>query len=293
MELQQSSLDQLTAEILIFKQQTAVNIIEIGRRLIRAKEILPHGAWGKWLEERVEFSQWTANKFMRAAREFSNCGTLNNLHPSKVIALLDVPAEEREQFVQEPHELPTGESKTVDQMTTRELQEAIKARKRAEAKTAEAEARAKEAERQALESAERATRLLDELKAAKQSKSVSETIPPDVQQKLSELAMVQREYNKIAAENKRLKLELEATTGNQINDRLNAETKVSTFTGRIKIFLREMAPLGYMAQEVMRTSPQAQKDYESAISALEKWCRDMRDAMIRPEKSKIIDVEVS
>lgn len=81
MELQQSNLEQLTAEILVFKQQTAVNIIEIGRRLIQVKEILPHGEWGKWLEERVEFSQWTANKFMRAANEFSNCGAFNNLTP--------------------------------------------------------------------------------------------------------------------------------------------------------------------------------------------------------------------
>lgn len=145
MEIQTSDIERLTTEILVYKQQTAVNIIEIGRRLIQAKEMLPYGEWGKWLEERVDFSKEQARRFMRCAEEFSDSTAMWNLPPTKVFALLDVPAEDREQFVQEPHELPTGESKTVDQMTTRELQEAVKARKRAEAKAVQAEERAKEA----------------------------------------------------------------------------------------------------------------------------------------------------
>lgn len=99
-DLQHSTLDQITAEILVYKQQTAQNIIEIGRRLIRAKEILPHGAWGNWLRERVEFSHPTANRFMQVAREFGNSSALKNLNPTKIYALLEVPAEEREQFIQ-------------------------------------------------------------------------------------------------------------------------------------------------------------------------------------------------
>ena len=31
--------------------------VEIGRRLVEAKSLLGHGEWGKWLEERVSFSQ--------------------------------------------------------------------------------------------------------------------------------------------------------------------------------------------------------------------------------------------
>lgn len=37
----------LTAEILVLKNQAAANIIEIGKRLIKVKEMLPHGEWGK------------------------------------------------------------------------------------------------------------------------------------------------------------------------------------------------------------------------------------------------------
>jgi hypothetical protein len=64
------------------------------------KESLPHGEFGKWLEEKVEFSQPTANRFMRASEAFENYSTLNNLTQSKIFALLDVPPEEREEFIQ-------------------------------------------------------------------------------------------------------------------------------------------------------------------------------------------------
>lgn len=121
-EIQTTGIDALTTEILILKQRTAQNIIEIGKRLIAVKESLPHGDWGKYLEEKVDVSQWTANKFMKVAKENSNCGTYNNLSQSKVFALLSMPQEERETFVKE---------NPVNEMTTRELQQAIKDRDKA------------------------------------------------------------------------------------------------------------------------------------------------------------------
>lgn len=277
-------IQRITTEILVLKQQTAVNIVEIGRRLIQAKEMLPHGQWGRWLEKEVEFSDRTARNFMRAAREFSNWQAISDLPPTKIFALLDVPADEREQFIHKPHQLPTGETKTVSEMTTRELQEAIKARKAAEKAALEAQARAEEAERK-----------LAELQSKpKPEPQIIErvVVPPEIQRQLSEAKMTARELAKVAAENKRLKFELEAAKNRHEYDQLNMEAKVSTFAGRIRLFLRDMAPLGYLGQEVIRATPAAQKEYEAAIAALEAWCRDMRDIMLKPKESKIIDAEV-
>lgn len=134
------SIDTLTTEILILKQQTAQNIIEIGKRLISVKESLPHGEWGKWLEEKVQFKKSTANNFMRVANEFSNLQTFGDLNQSKIFALLDVPTEEREEFVSKPHEV-NGQAKMVDEMTTRELQQAIKEKQALEKKLKDAEER--------------------------------------------------------------------------------------------------------------------------------------------------------
>ncbi|MDP4147102.1 MAG: DUF3102 domain-containing protein [Bacillota bacterium] len=119
------SIDTLTAEILILKQQTAQNIIEIGKRLITVKESLPHGEWGNWLRDKVDFADRTARQFMKVAQEFDNSEIGMRLPISKVYALLDLPSEERENFVKE---------NPVDEMTTRELQQAIKEKKALENK---------------------------------------------------------------------------------------------------------------------------------------------------------------
>lgn len=129
----QQQINNLTSEILILKQQTAQNIIEIGKRLIQVKESLPHGEWGNWLKEKADFTDRTAQRFMKAAREFSNSTSLSGLGSSKLFALLDLPQEERENFIEQPHEIE-GKTKTVDEMTTRELQKVIKEKKELENK---------------------------------------------------------------------------------------------------------------------------------------------------------------
>jgi hypothetical protein len=116
-------LEVIESEINFYKSQTASGIIEIGKRLIEAKEQLQHGKWGEWLEEKVEFSNVTASRFMRVASECSNISALKDLPKTKVFALLDVPEDQREEFVQ---------SNPVEEMTTRELQEAIKKTKQLE-----------------------------------------------------------------------------------------------------------------------------------------------------------------
>lgn len=137
-----AEVDTLTAEINIYKQQAGACIVEIGRRLIRAKEILPHGQWAAWLAEKVEFSERTAQNFMRVAKEYANPQPVADLGLTKALLLLQVPENEREEFVAKPHETEGGE-KTVAEMSKRELEKAIRerdeARKRAEAAQADAE----------------------------------------------------------------------------------------------------------------------------------------------------------
>lgn len=79
MNERQRPLEVIESENNFYKTQTATGIIEIGKRLIEAKEQLSHGQWGDWLKEKVEFSQATANRFMRVANELANSSTLTNL----------------------------------------------------------------------------------------------------------------------------------------------------------------------------------------------------------------------
>lgn len=98
--MKDNRLETLEQEIITLKNRTAENMILMGQKFIEAKKLVPHGEWGRWLEEKVGFSQRTANNFMRIANEYvSNSQAISNLDATKIYLLLELPAEEREDFV--------------------------------------------------------------------------------------------------------------------------------------------------------------------------------------------------
>jgi hypothetical protein len=121
-------IDIITTEIQFYKAQAGTAILEIGRRLTEAKAQLAHGEWLPWLNERVEFTEKAAQRFMLLAKEYaSNPTALSDLWQSKALALLALPPEEREAFTAETHLTDAG-VKTVAEMSSRELEQAIKER---------------------------------------------------------------------------------------------------------------------------------------------------------------------
>lgn len=134
----------VTCEILHLKQELARNIVDIGLRLIEAKEMLSHGEWLPWLEAQAQFSEKTAQNYMRVAREFPNPQLVADLGVRKALALLELPPSERESFAEENN---------VIDMTSRELEKAIKERDtaRQEAEAARADAQTAEESRAKME----------------------------------------------------------------------------------------------------------------------------------------------
>ena len=158
----------ITAEIkdLCRQAQTMALLyaVEIGRRLEEAKQALPYGKWGDWLKNEVEFSQSTANNFMRLFEEYGtsqisifgasvDSQTFANLPYSKALQLLAIPKDEREAF---------AEKVGAEDLSVKELKAAIEERDSAIRAEAEAKAREEaladrlaEAERAAEESTDR------------------------------------------------------------------------------------------------------------------------------------------
>lgn len=148
--------DTIATEINSIKAQTRTVIltssIEIGRRLVEAKSLLDHGEWGEWLEERVAYSKSTANNLMRIFDEYGSLQITmlddNAMSPAfqrlgytQAVALLGLPAEDREAFITE---------NPVEDMTTRELQQAIRERDQARQEKDAAEMNLSQALRRAL-----------------------------------------------------------------------------------------------------------------------------------------------
>lgn len=214
--VEKKSPEVLAAEIRALTASMLSTVIEIGRRMCQAKEMLPHGEFGAWVKEETGYSQSTANNFMRLFQEYGaaqgclfgaevNSQTFGNLPYSKALALLAVPAEEREEFARENH---------VEDMSTRELKQAIKERdelrKQLEEERVAAEgaslriseleekldASGKEAARQKTE-AEKAKEKLEALMNAPVEVAVQAADPEEVQRAVEEALRKAKEEHQV------------------------------------------------------------------------------------------------
>lgn len=137
------SLGTVTAEIVAISNQAAqmayMSMVEIGRRLVEAKGLVAHGEWGPWLKNEVKFSQRTANNFMAIYErsENGNSQTFANLGYSQIVQLLALPEGEAEEF---------AETHDVQNMSVRELKEAIRERDEEKKLREDAQAALKRAE---------------------------------------------------------------------------------------------------------------------------------------------------
>ena len=182
------TIEAITGEILDAKRAGGEAILTIGRCLIEAKDMLSHGEWRAWLEDRVEFSERSAQRFMRLAREWSNPTTLSDLGASKALTLLALPPEEREQFM-------AGHN--VIDMSARQLEQAIKERDEARAAAEHAAAEQRTAE-EARAKMEEDMRLLNARLAG--SKEDREQAMQDVARLKAELAELKAQPVEVAVE---------------------------------------------------------------------------------------------
>ena len=194
--------DILAAEIRTIKDQTGRMVlnasIEVGRRLTEAKAKLPHGSWGEYLKNEVDYSPSQAQNLMRVFREYGSdqqslfggeakSQTFGRLTFSQALSLLVIPDEdEREKFVLE---------NDVEHMSVRELNEALKARDEAEEKAAAAEETARGLQQEA-------QRLRDALNEANTSAQAAEESLEATQRELAELKAKGPEVRELTQEEK-------------------------------------------------------------------------------------------
>lgn len=121
----------ISAEINAIKKHTRDTVIrssiEIGQKLMEAKELVEHGSWENWLLDNVEYSVRTAQTLMKVSREYSvkedtriedNVKTRVSafLGFSHAVELLRVPSDERQEF---------ADNNIVEETTIRDLKERI------------------------------------------------------------------------------------------------------------------------------------------------------------------------
>lgn len=108
-------------------------IIEIGFELIAAKNEIGHGGWSDWLATNFDWTQQTANRFMRVSERFGKLNNVVQFKPSTLQAMLALPEGDEQAFIEEQAE----SGKPLENQSARQVQASVKQwkKKRAEETT--------------------------------------------------------------------------------------------------------------------------------------------------------------
>lgn len=266
-EIQLSNdLNTITAEINNYKQVAGQAIFEIGKRLKHVKENdLVHGEWINWLES-IQMDRSEAHRFIQVTEKLGieNVETFQHMGLSALNLIATLPQEEREK----EHTLKSGDTKTPDEMTVRELQEVKKQLKEKD-----------EQLKQAQKSEEIALRQLEELESQEpkviEKEIVKKIIPNDYEQTKIELEALEKRIKimestqqDISAKEKEVKL-------------LNLDASKSVLKTKIKIddFLQDVAVTSYRRGAIATSSEGTKNKLREGLDDLKNFIKEMELAL--------------
>ena len=275
-ELTEFNIEKTTAEILILKDQTAQNIIEIGRRLIEVKERLEHGEYLKWLKEKVDFTERTAQRFVKVATVFSNTTPVSHLGTRKLLALAGLDEEDRQEVIKE---------NKVEDMTTRELERVVKEKKEIKKQLEEEQELSNELQEEIKEKEKQIKTLQNEIeniqvpkKEVIEKEVVKEVIPENLilekQELEEELKTLRARTEKAENTISRMKLDKEIQ-----QDKIYSNVKLDNLLMNIKTFLDNASKYTYLKEELQKIPTQNRKILESKINEVESWTILMKQAL--------------
>lgn len=276
------NIEKTTAEILMLKDQTAQNIIEIGKRLIDVKENLQHGEFENWLKDKVEFSRRTAYNFIKVAETFSNVQPVAHLGSRKLLALAGLEEEDRQEVIQENN---------IEDMTTRELEQAVKEKKEIKKQLEDEQEYSQELQEAIKEKEEQIRTLNQQIEEAKtdvqviEKEVIREIIPDDLilekelkEQEITELKeqlkLVQKRVEKAENTVSRIKLDKEIN-----QEKVYSSVKLEHLLVNIKDFLDSASKYTYLKEELQKIPSQNKRIIENKIKEVENWTILMKQAL--------------
>lgn len=268
-------LIEITAEINIYKQQAGQAVFEIGKRLKHVKENdLVHGQWESWLLS-VDIVPQTARRFVQAYEQFGNRTTSSVLPVGKLFEMLSLPESvDRDEFITTAHIIPsTGETKSVDDMTVKELREVKQQLKTAESTARHWESVAKNAQNQ----------------PPKVITQMVEVVPTSIKKKVEDLEFdnVNLKHGYKEAKEKLQQYELRNTVdfneeqAKKQREKLQHEADYNTLEIRVHInqFLEKVAITSYMQGAITSADPITKRKLHESVAMLETFTNQIKAAL--------------
>ena len=289
-----SVLGGLAQEAQYYAKSIANGMIQLGRVLTEAKPLVKHGEWENWIRENAGCSVRYAQVFMQAYARFGNNAAVAQIgERGKIFKLLALPAGTEEQFLAE---------NDVSDMSTREVEEAV--RKVREELDAERRARAL-AEDQVRELMERPPEVPEEVKA--QLKTQADTIASQtgeiqrladigrttiedtnrLRRENAELTREVKEQNELIEEAQRqydsmrgelLTMQSAAAKGDAERVPVD-ELTIDVFAGAVRQFIGTCARMPHMGHTFGTMMLSEKNAYDELLRTVEGWASNARQAM--------------
>ncbi|OUB53439.1 DUF3102 domain-containing protein [Bacillus thuringiensis] len=274
-----TDINVITAEIKSYQQIAGQSIFEIGKRLKHVKENdLAHGDFGNWLID-MDLDDSTARKFMRAYTQFEKRGTFPDLPSSKIFQIIALPSEiDRQQFIEEPHTIPsTGEEKTVDEMTVRELREVKKSLKEKDKLLQQAQKEATQARkseqltRKQLEELEQQAPTIVEKEVVKEVEIVPDNLLNEIDKLKDEASFYKQKADALSRDVD--DIQLEESSMNYI-----ANKNVHNLIAYMDDFLKDVVVSSLMRGSIATASDTTKELLDSRIEAFQEFLNDLKIA---------------
>ncbi|MDK8537237.1 hypothetical protein QP824_01875 [Staphylococcus haemolyticus] len=306
-ELQLSNdLTTIETEIKSYQNIAGQSIFEIGRRLKHVKENdLALGEFSNWCKK-LGFQREYANKHIKVFEEFNGSTSTQTLGINALYEIATLPEPERTK----EHTTSSGETKTPDEMTVRELRELKKQLKQRDEQNAQLQSQVEQAQR----SEEIAKKQLEDAESREPEVIEKYMEPEDYQQTKEALAQSRHQQKLIEQRNEKLEKDIkdmeqrrdEVSEKSQkydelnkaINDmnaklndgqqRLKAQKEIYDLVKGSEKVIREVAPLCYLAfSKDIIDNDYARKPIEKIINDLTDMSNRLRKQL---KKGDVIDV---
>jgi len=283
-----SDLNIITAEINSYKQIAGQSIFEIGKRLKHVKENdLVHGEWEKYCSETLEMTPAYANRYIKVFNEFKNTNQYPGIGFKNLYEIATLPEPEREN----EHTLQSGETKTVDEMTVRELQEVKKQLKQKNEEIEQLKNRPVETIEKEI-TIERIPDDYDKIKggyqALERNKTFYEEQNSDLREEIKQLESILKETPKEDNSHDILKEEIESLKKERLKliESTSYLKHVKNLQAKIEELTTEFSPIRYSNDlKVLSENREMLLSFEESLLNAEKWINEIKEEL--PNKNII------
>jgi len=272
-----NDLTQITTEIKTYQSIGGQAIFEIGKRLKKVKdEDLAHGQYLNWLKS-INLDRKVANKFMKVSTELTNDSTYSHLGMNSLYLIATMPEEEREK----PQQLDSGETKTPDEMTVKELRETKKKLKEKE-----------ELLNNKDKTIERQSRMIDDLNEQETEviEKEVEKIPEDYQKVKADFESYKKENEQLKNDMKKLRQQAKNEEDRKKRDeqqdklqemelkRLQREANINVYQFILATneFIKDQSINAYDSGAIASASDETKEKLITSVQSLEKFIKEVK-----------------